>query len=58
MIDLSKKLGALINYYLDGWRYGYLVSIRGKIAKVQPISAYKAPEMRCVRIPVGDFRGL
>lgn len=35
-------LGALVQYYENGWRHGYLESIKGQTAKVRPIAMYNS----------------
>lgn len=48
------KPGDLVQFYDEGLRAGYLVSVTSTIAKIQPIGAYKAPKPRAKRVPIED----
>lgn len=62
--------GALVQYYDEGWRYGYLVEYltkkvkRGKVTervrtgvvKVRPIAAFKQGTPRSVSVRVEDVK--
>lgn len=50
------EIGSLIQYYDDGWRYGHLVEVAGKRARVRPIRAFKAGTPRCVWAQLTDVR--
>jgi hypothetical protein len=42
--------GDTVRYYRNGERYGVLVEINAKFARIRPIGPHK----RCVTVPVGD----
>ena len=48
--------GALVKYYDEGWRHGYLESVKGQIASIRPlVSRYATIQTpRSARVPVGD----
>lgn len=50
------ETGSLVQYYLEGWRYGYLLEVKGKRAKVRPVAAYKAGTPRGTWVPLEDVR--
>lgn len=50
------SLGAFIHYYLDGWRYGYLESIRGTTVRIKPIGPMYAAEPRSVNVSSTDIQ--
>lgn len=54
MDDPKNAIGSLVRYYLEGWRYGHLVSDNGNTSVVAPISAYKASQPKNVRVPTID----
>lgn len=54
-IDLRPKIGTLVCYYLEGWRYGYLEGAKGATATIRPIAAYKGATPRTVKIPITDL---
>lgn len=53
-VPSTLKPGALVQFYDEGLRAGYLVSVTSTIAKIQPIGAYKALKPRAKRVPIED----
>ncbi len=50
------RIGALIQYYEDGCRYGYLEKVKGKTVKVRPItSRYSVARPRLVTVLAADI---
>lgn len=52
---VSVSVGALVRYYLDGYRCGYLESIHGATVKVRPIGAKNGSPPRAVTVPITDI---
>jgi hypothetical protein len=40
----------LVQYYLEGWRAGYLIETKGGKARIQPIAPYKGVQPRPIWI--------
>lgn len=55
LTPLHARIGLLVHYYVDGWRYGYLDSIKGAVAKIRPIGVYRSEPPRLFHILVGDI---
>lgn len=49
------RLGKLVRYYDEGWRCGHLEDVKGQIAYIRPIGAYKAAPGRLVRVPLDNI---
>lgn len=45
-------LGARVMYYVNGWRYGTLESVKGQIAKIKPL----AGNHRAYTVPMEDVK--
>ncbi len=54
-VGLTGNIGTIVHYYSSGWRYGHLEKVKGIIASVRPIAAYKATRPNLIRIPVADI---
>ena len=49
-------VGALVRYYLEGWRCGHIESSKGATAKVRPMAGrYAASAPRLVNVPLTDI---
>jgi hypothetical protein len=48
--------GDLVQYYIDGWRAGYVVGVDGKGIKMQPIGSYRGSTPNTVHVPEEDVR--
>ena len=55
-IDLKEKIGSQVSYYREGWRIGYLESVKGGSARIRPIAAKNAAVKRCFTVPVEDVK--
>lgn len=55
-IDLARLIGSLVHYYLDGWRYGTLESVKKTVATIRPIGGFASGTPRCVKLHVSDIR--
>jgi hypothetical protein len=53
--DLTPRIGLLVCYYLEGWRYGYLEGVRGATATIRPVAAYGGSTPRALKIPTTDI---
>lgn len=49
------RIGTLLGYYDEGWRYGRLEDVKGQVAYIRPIGAYKAAPGRLVRVPMDNI---
>jgi hypothetical protein len=49
---LDPRIGELVRYYFEGWRFGYLDKVEGKRASIRPI----APGVvRNIRVPLEEI---
>jgi hypothetical protein len=49
------QLGGFVRYYVEGWRYGHLESIKGQVAKIRPIGPKNAAQPNAVKVPLEDI---
>lgn len=47
-------VGDLVRYYLEGWRVGYLESVKGFTVKIKPIGPRNGSALRSVTVPTTD----
>lgn len=49
------QLGGFVRYYVEGWRYGHLESVKGQVAKIRPIGPKNAAQPNAVKVPLEDI---
>lgn len=51
-------LGELVYYYLEGWRVGTLVEVKGSRAHIRPVAAFKASTPHLIWAQLEDVKGI